>query len=189
MGAAGLAREAQPRARPDSPWLPPGPDPRNPGKGEGAGRVARPAGRSSRETDEVGRGRRRDREVAGGGVWMSTRTASWPCPRATDKLPHLLSASPAGDQTADKAAVSFLSRLTGDFKSCPRRRSPGGGGRYFQAAVIVKEWEGTGGPEGVTHASVSKDPATPTSGSASMRRSPTWSTPSPHPHASEKPRH
>lgn len=81
-------------------------------------------------------------------MWMSPRTASWPCPRATDRPPHLLSASPAGDQTADKAAVSFLSRLTGDFKSCPGRRSPGGGGRYFQAAVIVKGWEGTGGRGG-----------------------------------------
>lgn len=147
MGAAGLARSPAPSQAPTRPGRLP------PQTRETLGRARGPAAWCVQPGGQVAK--RMKLAAAGGGtgrleggLWMSTRPASWPCPRATDMPPHLLSASPAGDQTADKAAVSFLSRLTGNFKSCPGRRSPGGGGRYFQAAVIVKGWEGIGGPEG-----------------------------------------
>jgi hypothetical protein len=103
LGAARLTREAQPQPGPDPRWPLAGQTRGNPEKGEGSSHLARPAAQAKSSNRGswpwLGVGRR---EGA-----VSTGTAAWPCPRATGRPPQLLLSSPAGDQTADKAAVSF----------------------------------------------------------------------------------
>lgn len=105
------------------PGLPQSQAPTRPGRqGEEKGsrnleRPAREARLSSRPSWSSGR---ESREGA-----VHSGTAVWPCPRATGRPPQLPLSSPSGDQTADKAALSFPVRQA---ISSPIPGLGGGGG-------------------------------------------------------------
>lgn len=104
LGAAGLAREAQPRARPRPALAASRPNRRNPEMGEGSSAWRfQPWRRAINKTKLAAACGGTGRGVGGD----AHAAEAWPCPQATDRPPQLLLSSPAGDQTADKAAVSF----------------------------------------------------------------------------------
>lgn len=180
MGAAGLAREAQPWARPRTALAASRLAAEEPREARGVKPRGVPSPGSGHPIDELGRGLGKNR-TGDEGVHADLGLASFP---GHGQVPTTLVLG--GWRSNGLQGNCVLPCQTGDFTSCPGRRRLGAGGRSFQVAVIVSGREdccSQGSPAWLCSETRAHLPL----GSVRSSPAPTWSAAAPYPHAFHRP--
>lgn len=166
MGAAGLAREAQPWARPRTALAASRLAAEEPREARGVKPRGVPSPGSGHPIDELGRGLGKNR-TGDEGVHADLGLASFPGHGQVPTTPLVL----GGWRSNGLQGNCVLPCQTGDFTSCPGRRRLGAGGAFLPGGGNCQRARGLL-QSGVTRMAVFRDPGTPPSGVSAFQSRP-----------------